>query len=151
MRIIQNWIGRLPQKDRVECVTMDIRGCYRDAVNCELSGVVVIVDKFHVIKNLNEALDRTRKATREKLTPAQVKEVKNSRWLLPRNGEELSESDKIRLEILLTSYPQFREPYELKESFRKIYEKTDRNAAEDYFDEWKVDAVNIRYKSHETT
>ena len=141
LRTVQNWISRLPQKDRVECVTMDMWGCYRDAVGCELPEVVVIVDKFHVIKNLNEALDRTRKATREKLTPAQIKEVKNSRWLLLRNSDDLSESDKIRLEILLTNYPQFREPYELKESFRKIYEMPDRNAAEDYFDEWKVDAV----------
>lgn len=141
LRTVQNWIACLPQKDRVECVTMDMWGCYKDAVNIELPDVLIIVDKFHVIKNLNEALDGTRKAMRDKMTNAQVKQVKNSRWLLLRNNDDLSDADKIRLEILLTNYPQFREPYELKEAFRKIYEESDRKSAENRFDDWKINAV----------
>lgn len=36
LRAVQNWISRLPQKDCVECVTMDMWDCYRDAVKYPL-------------------------------------------------------------------------------------------------------------------
>lgn len=138
---VQNWIAHLPEKDRVECVTMDMWGCYKDAVAVELPDVVVIIDKFHVIKHLNEALDKTRKSLREKMTDTQRKEVKNSRWLLLKNKEKLTGNEIFRLEVLLTNHPELRTPYELKESFRTVYDKETRNEAEKFFDEWKVGAV----------
>lgn len=108
---VSSWMARLPEKDRIECVTIDMWGPYKSAVMSEMPDVPIVVDKFHVIKNLNEALDGIRKDVRDSLTKGQRKELKNSRWLLLYNNEDLDGSQKMRLSILLTCYPQFREPY----------------------------------------
>lgn len=138
---VSDWIARLPGKDRIECVTIDMWGPYKSAVISEIPDVPIVIDKFHVIKNLNEALDGIRKGMRDSLTEKQRKELKNSRWLLLYNNEDLDDSQRIRLSILLTNYPQFKAPYDLKERFRKIYKADNREHAEKLFDEWKIDAV----------
>ena len=54
-----------------------------------------------------------------------------------RNREDLKEEYATKLETLLQQYPQFREPYELKEDFREIYRiEDDAERAEELYDEW---------------
>ncbi len=143
LRTVQNWLFSLPEKERIECVTMDMWGSYKDAVNAELPDVPIIVDKFHVIKALNDNLDKIRKRIRDSLTSADRRHVKNNRWLLLKNNEELKDIDRVRLEELLRRFPQFKRPYALKEQFRAIYKLSDRYCAEAAYKEWKANAEQM--------
>ncbi len=141
IQTVRKWLRALPQKDRIQCVTMDMWGPYRDAVYLELGeDIPIVVDKFHVVKHVNEALDSIRKKLREGFTSAERQRIRKSRWLLLRNGEELSKDDRDALNTLLQAFPQFAEPYELKERFRRIYMVVNRKDAERMYGEWVLAA-----------
>ncbi len=139
---VKRWIATLPEKDRIECVTMDMWWHYRDDVHAELPGIPIVVDKFHVIKNLNDALDALRKSLKDDLTANERRHAKDNRWLLLHNNEDLDFMAEARLNDLLYSFPQFKEPYELKESFRNIYKAETREDAENRYSEWKEMALS---------
>jgi len=136
---VRAWLSRLPAKERIECATIDMWGSYKTAIELELPNVFIIIDKFHVIKHLNEALDVIRKKVASELPEKQRKHVKGNRWLLLRNSEELDDMQQIRLQDLLYSFPAFEKPHTIKEKFREIYlfSKT-RAEAEQAFEEWKT-------------
>lgn len=148
LHTIQNWIARLPEKDRIECVTMDMWGPYREAVHAELPGVPVVTDKFHVIKNLQTAFDKIRIELCREITPKRKKYLLNTRFLMLRAKECLDGSEKARLITLLNSFPELEEPYILKEAFRAIYKASSRHDAEILYDEWKTRAT--RYPQYAT-
>ena len=61
LRTVKQWLANLPEKERTECATIDMWGSYKDALTSEMPNVFIVIDKFHVIKHLNEALDTIRK------------------------------------------------------------------------------------------
>ena len=142
LRTVQNWLEKLPGKERIKCVTTDMWGPYKEAINNELPDTPIVVDKFHVIKHLNESLDRIRKRLRETLPKGDRVYLKNSRWLLLRNREDLDASSQMRLHALLNNFSSIRQPYQLKESFRQIYKATSRKEAEELFIEWRKEACS---------
>ena len=87
---------------------------YRDAVNEVLPRAMIVIDKFHVIKEVNNALESYRKEFQKSLTKERRISLKNSRWLMLHNAEVLDNEESQRLERLLTVYPELRLPYQLK-------------------------------------
>lgn len=139
LHTVRHWLSHLPAKERVECATIDMWGSYKTAIQMELPNVFIVIDKFHVIKHLNEALDVIRKKCASELPDKERKHIKGNRWLLLRNSEELDFMAQCRLHDLLFSYPVFAKPHELKEQFREIYLSETRQEAEELFDKWKQD------------
>ncbi|MEE9367511.1 MAG: transposase, partial [Pontiella sp.] len=58
----------------------------------------IVYDHFHVIKLMNERMDKLRRITINTLCAEQKKQLKNKRWLLLRNVENLSTEAKGELE-----------------------------------------------------
>ena len=54
-------MNSLPYHRRIKVVVMDMWRPYRDAVYEVLPGAMIVVDKFHVIKGVNNALTFYRK------------------------------------------------------------------------------------------
>lgn len=140
LKTVKAWLSRLPNKEYVKCVTIDMWGSYKGAVESELPNTPIVIDKFHVIKHVQEAFDSIRKGLRDSLTHKERVDIKNNRWLLLRNAEDLDNTGRSRLRSLLESFPQFETPYKLKEQFRDIYLAEDRKTAELLFDEWESDS-----------
>ena len=74
----------------------------------------IIIDRFHVMKMVNEALNDLRKKSGVK--------IKNSRYLLLKNGADLSENQLEELREILSLSPTLNIAYEMKENLRCIYE-----------------------------
>ena len=138
-RTVRQWLALLPEKERTECATIDMWGSYKDALTMEMPNVFIVIDKFHVIKHLNEALDTIRKKYTSELSDKERRHIKGNRWLLLTNSEEIEGMNAMRLHDILYSFPKLKEPYEIKERFRDIYlfSKT-REEAEQAFEEWKT-------------
>lgn len=137
LHTVRQWLARLPCKNRIECATIDMWGSYKDAINVELPDVYIIIDKFHVIKHLNEALDTIRKKVASEVSDKERRHIKGNRWLLLKNSEELDFMSQCRLQDMLYSFPKFAEPHSIKESFREIYLCKTRSEAEKAYEEWK--------------
>ena len=75
----------------------------------------IVIDRFHVMKMVNEALNKLRKdlgVTYNK-----------SRYLLLKNGADLNEEQKEELMVVLSLSPTLNIAYEMKENLRCIYER----------------------------
>jgi transposase len=50
------YLSQLPDIDRIELVAMDMWNPYKRAVNTVIPSATIVIDKFHVVKLANEAL-----------------------------------------------------------------------------------------------
>lgn len=134
---VKKFLKSLPDSCKIQCVTMDMWQPYRDAVMEILKGVPVVIDKFHVIKELNNALEEIRRTLRKDMEKERRINLKDMRFLFLTGGENLTPRQSKQLELLLKTYPQFQTPYYLKEAFRDIYlyAKT-RAEAEQMYKDW---------------
>ncbi len=114
---------------------------YHQAARNKLPHAKVVVDRFHVMKQLNTRLTQLRTAYQKELSREMRSEVKGSRRLLVRNRSGLSASEEAQLIRLLDVCPEIRTLYLLKEELRSIFEKVhDRHKAERFFSAWILKA-----------
>lgn len=134
---VQRFLSRLPGRDKVEIVTIDMWPAYRDAARGLLSQAVVVVDKFHVIRYANDAVEKVRKGLKEELTPTRRKGLKRDRYVLLKRPKDLDDKDQLVLDAWLGSFPQLKAAYDLKEGFYKVWEASDRQNAEQQYEAWR--------------
>jgi transposase len=106
----------------IECVVIDMWKPYRQAIRRRLPNARVIIDKFHVVKAVHEALDRVRKDQQAALPDEERKRLKGARWLLLRSLENTAKKGKSdSLADLLALNETLAKAYLLKEEFRQWY------------------------------
>src|SRR5262249_42080932 len=96
-----------------------------------------ILDRFHIVANLNKALDqvRTEEASRLK-QEGRDPVLKKSRWLLLRRSDNLGVEQHFRLRDLLRYNLQTIRAYLLKEAFQQLWDYNSPGWAGKFLDEW---------------
>jgi transposase len=56
-RKVEEYLDKLSEPDRVKAVAMDMHEPFRQAVQMCLPCAKVVVDKFHLVRHINDALD----------------------------------------------------------------------------------------------
>ena len=109
-----------------------------DAMAALFPDIPIVIDRFHVIKELLKVLEHIRKGISCKIKEQKERaSLKNNRFLILASSENLTEVQYKRIQELFKEYPQFETPYLLKEAFRSIYAtaKT-KTEAEKMYKEW---------------
>jgi transposase len=101
-------------RNQVKEVSVDMWGGFPKVIEKVFPNAVVVIDRFHVMKAVNDDLNRIRRQCRIK--------VKNHRFILLKNGVDLKDEEKEKLELILQQSKRLRLAYESKESLRAIYE-----------------------------
>lgn len=158
LEMLPNWsrdsvyrflVTGLTDRTRVEVVVIDMHNPYRLAIQPALPNVQVVVDKFHVVRMANQALDRVRLDIRAGMTERQRRTLMRSRFLLLRRNAELDEMERMNLAAWLDQFPVLRSAYFLKEDFFQIYEAQDRGTAMEIYDNWHEtipDGLRLAYQ-----
>ncbi len=120
----------LRDKKNIEVVTMDMWSVYRQVVAAQLPGRAVVVDKFHVVRMANDAIERIRKRIRRELEPKTRIKMKNERFVLLKRFHELTDEEKDKLLAWSKLYPALGVAHAAKEGFYAIYDQPNRKAAE---------------------
>ena len=146
-KVLEEW-GEATLHQIVE-VSIDLSGNYKSLVNKLLPNADVVADRFHVMKLVNQDLDAARKAL-VKANQEQTNEVekrrieavlKQSKYVLLKPEENLTEKQKAKLEDIREVLPSLAQMHQHKEAFRAIFEQ-----AEDWNDssfqllDWLVEA-----------
>ncbi len=137
-RTLANYFQGVTDREKVELVTIDMWRPYLDVAKAMLPQAAVIIDKFHVVKMANAALESVRKATRENLTDRQRRTLKKDRFILLRRRSELDAKDILLLETWTKNFPLLGQAYELKELFFGIYDAKSKSDAARRFDDWRA-------------
>ncbi len=122
---------------QVEVCCADMWDAYHEAAKAKLPHAHRVVDRFHVMKNLNDALSKARRSIQNQADEATQALLKGCRWWLVKNRENLDEEDQASLEQALTASPELSACYQLKEDFRTWFnQKIDRKSAEKELQSW---------------
>ncbi len=139
----ETWLAGLSEAERraIRVVAMDRWGPYRGVVKAQLAHAEIVADRFHVTKQLNEALAKIRCQLQAAADPAVSQLLKGTRWLLVRNRAELKPEEEAQLQAALAAFPELRKAYQLKEQFRTLADKIqDRPRAERFWRAWVYEA-----------
>ncbi len=132
---------------QVEVCCADMWDAYHEAAAAKLPNARRVVDRFHVMKNLNDALSKSRRSIQNQADETTKTLLKGSRWWLVKNRENLDAEDRASLEQALAASPELKACYQLKEDFRDWFNQTsDRPRAEQALLGWieRVEASAFR-------
>jgi transposase len=107
----------------VQVACSDMWDAYQEAAEQKLPNACRVVDRFHVMKNLNAALTKARRAIQKDADATTKELLKGCRWLLVKNRENLTEEQQQKLTCMLEASPELKRCYQLKESFRDLFEQ----------------------------
>jgi transposase len=122
---------------KIETVAVDLAPSFTSWISENFPDATIVYDHFHVIKLMNDKLNRIRRRTMNALEDHEKSELKNRRWhfvinkenLNPKATEELKHCNQIFLELSTA--------YALKESLRNIYSlATSQELADIAFKRW---------------
>lgn len=142
-KAFEAWLDALTEAERqaIRLVAMDMWGPYRGVVRSKLPHAQIVADRFHVMKQLNEALAKIRRRLQSKADPATYELLKGIRWILVRRRAELKPEEEAKLQAALDAFPELRTAYLLKERFVTIADKIhDRVQAERFLLAWMYEA-----------
>lgn len=135
------YLRGLPESVRrsLRYVSIDMwEGYYQAVVEALPKRVKVVVDRFHVMSQLNEALTKCRREIQRGLPKKERDELKGLRWILVTNEANLNEEQRAKLKELYRNCPELKKCHKLKEDFRKIFDKEKtRPKAKRKLDAWK--------------
>lgn len=131
----------------VEVCCADMWDAYHEAAQAKLPNARPTVDRFHVMKNLNEALTKARRAIQKQADEATQDTLKGCRWLLVKNAENLTDDEQQRLQAMLACSPELKTCYDLKEAFRTWFNQAaNRQDADAGLTDWmaQVEASGLK-------
>ena len=101
-------------RKQVEEVSVNMWGGYPKVIEEIFPNATIVYDRFHVIKKVNDELNRIRKE--EGITD------RGSKFILLKNYVDLSDEQEEKLIVILAQSKTLTEAYILKEELREIYE-----------------------------
>ena len=126
---VDAYLSSLPDAQVIQVVKMDMWPPYRDGVRKHLPGAQVVIDKFHVMRMANQALETIRKAHRATLSQSDHIQLKQDRFLILYRRSELDESQSLQLDQIFDKYPSLGVAHASKEAFYDNYACATRTAA----------------------
>lgn len=122
---------RTLDKSICKVATMDFAPAYAKCVHSVMPDTTIVIDKFHVIQEINRCLDRVRIDLQNSYRDqgVDIRRFKRAKYLFMTNWEDLTESGINRLQAWFTDFPELYVAYMTKETFRDIY-----LSAKDFFD-----------------
>lgn len=136
MRTVAARISRMPNRERIEVVTIDMWWQYRQACRDVLPQAQVVVDKFHVERMATLGLETVRRGLREELSKPQRRQLKKDRYLLLSRPHRLTEEDWFILDTWTENFPVLKQAWDLKEAFFRVYGEGTPDTAGEMLDAW---------------
>ena len=120
---VAKYLFKMPNRDKVQYVAMDMWTPYRDAVTAVLPDATIVIDKFHVVSKANAAFDTVRRkiANADK---GRSLGLKRAHKLFAKRKNDLNDEQYLTVSGWLNSFPELAAAYDLKERLFQVYEAT---------------------------
>ena len=109
----------MSERRKVEFVTMDMSMQFRSVIKTIFPKARIVADRFHMIRLVQWAMERVRKAEQKRLCH-HSRMFKSNKTILTKPYEKLTEEELIKLEGILRCSPRLRCAYALKYAFSKV-------------------------------
>ena len=126
----------LDKRKAVRYFVSDMWQPYTDLATALFKNSILIIDKYHFIRQMIWAFEAVRKSEQKKYGKKNRLCFKNSKRILTKRAEKLNDYQKDRVNAILYISDNLRTAYELKEMFYEIVDTEDRKQARDLMLEW---------------
>jgi transposase len=121
----------------IRFVCSDMWQPYLNVIAEQLKEAVHVLDRFHIMKKMNEALDEVRRTEAARLKRDGYEPVlKHSRWCLLKRPENRTEQETVKLSELLQYNLQSVRSHLLREDFQRFWEYLSPGWAVKFLDQW---------------
>jgi transposase len=142
------WLG--PKKSQgIRLAVMDMWKAFRNSTRKHAPQGAILFDKFHVMRHLNEALDKVRKREYARVSEKDRRFIKGQKYTLLSRNEHLTTEGRDALKALLKANKRLNIAYLLKESFSQLWEYQKEGWARKFFDHWRASLKWQRLKPYE--
>lgn len=129
----------------VRFVCSDMWQAYLNVIAEQLKNVVHVLDRFHIMKKMGEAIDEVRRGEARRLKKDGYEPVlKQSRWCLLKRPANLTEKQTVKLAELLQYNLQSVRSYLLREDFQRFWEYSSPGWAAKFLDQWCTRTLRSR-------
>lgn len=123
------------QRKNITSISMDMWPAFISSSQENLPNAAITHDRFHLIKYLNEAIDKVRR--REVKTN---EELKKSRYALLKNPENLTETQRIKFDAISNANYEVSKAWQVRENFKDLF-SSNINEAFCLYMKWAADAM----------
>jgi transposase len=123
-------------RSKIKWVSVDLWKPYLKIVRQYFPKAQIVLDKFHLIGQLNKAVDTIRKDEQMVQEGTGRRILKNSRWLFLYGQENLRESQIQRLRAITELNHNLYQAYLLKEEFRSIMNELNAEDGQNALNRW---------------
>ena len=114
------YFSQFPSKTNVKCFICDMNPHFRRVSKVCFPNAVIVADMYHVFRQVYWAMERVRKNEQNKLSNRFRKYFKNSKHLLSKKPEKLTEEEMDRLAFMFEIAPRLADAYRLKNEFLAV-------------------------------
>jgi len=123
---------------QIRLAVMDMWKAFRKATEMHAPQAAILYDKFHVLRQLNDAMDTVRKAEYKRLTNREDRTfIKGQKYVLLSHRANLSAEKRRALQTLLAANKRLNTAYVLKEQFAQLWEYRSEAWARKFFENWR--------------
>lgn len=148
MEQFYDWLGEKKTRG-IRLAVMDMWKPFRNATAAKTPQAAILFDKFHVMRHLNEALDKVRKNEYARVQGQDRRYIKGQKYVLLSRRENLTLDGRKSLKTLLAANKRLNTAYLLKESFGQLWSYRHEGWARRFFENWKASLKWQRLKPYE--
>ncbi len=132
------------QRSKIEWACCDMSEAYIGAIQEHCPNAKLVLDRFHIVKALNAAVDEVRKEQWRETAPDERQAMKGLRWLLYRHSSTRSKTETRTLKALEKANYRIYRAWRLKDEFEQFWEYKAPWAAERFLKSWTTSALRSR-------
>ncbi len=132
------------QKSKIEAASCDMSQAYIGAIKAHCPNAVLVLDRFHIVKALNGAVDEVRKEEWQNIPESERKAMIGVRWILFKHSSKRTENETTVLKALNKSNRRIYRASVLKDEFDQFWDFCSEDEAEKFLKGWMTTALKSR-------
>jgi len=135
------------QKKRIKWASCDMSRAYIEAIKDHCPNATLVIDRFHIVKALNQAVAEVRKEEWRQLGADDRKAIKGLRWMLGMHVRNRTKGHARFLNALRNSNRRIHRAWVLKDEFDHFWSFRYPGAAKRFLKHWMTTALKSRIPS----
>ena len=115
------YFSQFPSKTKVKYFVCDMNPHFRNVANTCFKQATVVADRYHVVRQVFWAVEKVRKNEQSRLPDRHRKYFKNSRFLLMKPIEKLTDKQMDQLALMFEMAPRLADAYRIKNEFLTVF------------------------------
>ena len=132
------------QRTQIQWACCDMSDAYMGAIKHHCKNATLVLDRFHIVKALNNAVDDVRKEQWREASKEDRKALKGLRWILYRHSSTRSRKNTKTLKALEKSNRRIYRAWRLKDEFEQFWDYKAPWAARRFIEGWTATAMRSR-------